>query len=378
MKSELFNYLEDVNFAEKDPALIESEIISMYESITNRTLSRGDPVRLFLNAIILAMIQQRNIIDIAAKNNLLAYASGSYLDHIGAMLGVSRLSASRAVSTCEFTLSTAQNFYVFIYEGMRVSAGDGLTFSVTEEGEIPPGNLTCTCTVMCTEAGEKGNGYVPGQINRINDILPYIMSVRNITESNGGSDVESDENFRERIHIAPESFSSAGPVNAYAYYARTAHNDIIDVAVLGPPDTQPGHVEIYPLMTGGELPGDEILESVYKTCNAEDIRPDTDYVSVKKPEVLNYAVNVHYWIDERNSAGSYAIQNKVLEAIHDWEKWTRIKLGRDINISELTKRIILAGAKRCVINSPEFTAMKKNQIAVVTDEMIIYGGLEEA
>ena len=378
MKSELFSYLNDINFAEKDPKTIESEIIAIYESLTNRTLARGDPVRLLLDAIILALIQQRNIIDIAAKNNLLAYASGDYLDHIGALLGVTRLEANHAVCTVRFTLSEVQAFNVIIPEGVRVSAGDGRMFETTGQGIIESGEKACEMSVRCTESGEAGNGYVSGQIRMLADIFPYEMSVVNINESSGGSDTESDENFRERIHIAPESFSSAGPKDSYAYYARSAHNVIIDVAVMGPPDTEPGHVEIYPLMTGGVIPDDDILQAVYDTCNADDVRPDTDYVQVLKPECVYYDLIVHFWIDERNSSGAISIQALVNSAVDDWVKWQKIKLGRDINPSELTARIIKAGAKRCVIESPDFTKLLKFQIAVANSKLVIYEGLEEA
>ena len=377
MKSELFNYLEDVEFAEKDPSIIESEILKIYEDMTGRTLARADPVRILLNVIILMLIQQRNVIDIAAKNNLLAYASGSYLDHLGALLGVSRLSASHAMCTVRFTLSDAMPFSVIVYEGVRVSAGDGLMFEVMHQGTIKEGELTCDVQVRCTESGEKGNGYAPGQIRKLADIFPYEMSVTNLDMTSGGSEIESDESYRERIQIAPESFSSAGPVNAYAYYARTANSDIIDVSVMGPPDTNPGHVEIYPLMTEGTLPSDEILDEVYSVCNAEDIRPDTDYVHVLRPVTVNYDLNMRYWIDEKNSGSVYEIQARVNSAVDEWMRWTRIRLGRDINPSELTKRIITAGAKRCEIISPVFTKLKKNQLGIMSTKRIVYEGTEE-
>ena len=251
-------------------------------------------------------------------------------------------------------------------------------FRVKEQGVIESGELSCECTVQCEEPGEKGNGYIPGQIRKLSDIFPYEMSVINLTETTGGADIESDENFRERIQIAPESFSSAGPVNAYAYYARSANPDIIDVSVLGPPETNPGQVEIYPLMTDGTLPSDEVLEEVYDACNAEDIRPDTDYVHVLRPVNVNYDLDVHYWINESDSGNVSGIKSRVEDAVKSWVKWTGTKLGRDINPSELVKRIITAGAKRCIINLPYFISLGKNQIGKLHSTEIVYEGLEEA
>ena len=80
MKSDLFPLLSDITFANKAPEEIESAIISQYEELSGRTLARGDPVRLFLEAIILVIVHQRTLIDNAAKMNLLAYATGDYPD----------------------------------------------------------------------------------------------------------------------------------------------------------------------------------------------------------------------------------------------------------------------------------------------------------
>ena len=82
------NALPKITFAEKDAETILSELVARYEQYTGTTLYPGDPVRLFLSTIAYELVLQRNKIDFAAKMNLLAYATGSYLDHIGAMLGV--------------------------------------------------------------------------------------------------------------------------------------------------------------------------------------------------------------------------------------------------------------------------------------------------
>ena len=83
MKSDLFPGLEDIVFADKSADETEREIITFYETFTGRSLAKGDPVRLFLEALILIVIHQRSLIDYAAKQNLLAYAEGDYLDGTG-------------------------------------------------------------------------------------------------------------------------------------------------------------------------------------------------------------------------------------------------------------------------------------------------------
>lgn len=378
MKSDLFPGLADIIFAEKSAEEIESEIIALYENTSGRTLAKGDPIRLFLNSFILIVIHQRSLIDYAAKQNLLAYAEGNYLDHLGALLEVSRLEASYAMTTLKFTLSEAQASAVIVPEGTRVSPGGGnILFATTASAEIPAGSKELTVTAKCTVSGTQGNGFVAGQVKKLVDPFPFEMSVTNTTETYGGSDTENDENFRERIQIAPESFSVAGPRGAYEYYARSAHQDIIDVAVVGPPDISPGYVEIYPLMQGGEIPSSEILLSVLEICNADNVRPLTDCVSVHAPEIVNYALNVKYYIDRAKATQSTELQTAVNKAVAVWITWQRSKLGRDLNPSELNYRMIAAGAKRTEITSPAFKILKASELAVPSAITVTFGGLED-
>ena len=357
--SELFSQLNEITFAAKNPEDIENEIITQYEIIAERTLARGDPVRLFLEAIALIIIHQRNLIDYAAKQNLLAYATGDYLEHLGALFGIERLKASPAMTTLKFTLSEAQSTVITIPAGTRVSPGGGnVLFETVQAVDVAIGSTEATVTAQCTVTGTQGNGFVVGQIRRLVDPFPYEMSVTNTTTSYGGTDTENDENYRERIQIAPESFSVAGPRGAYEYYARSAHNNIADVAVVGPPDIEPGYVEIYPLMTGGELPSDEILAAVLEKCNADDVRPLTDSVSVHAPEVVDYTLDVTYYIDRSKATQSSELQSAIEASVHDWITWQRSKLGRDLNPSELSHRMLAAGAKRTEITSPAFTVLK--------------------
>ncbi|MBR0252606.1 MAG: baseplate J/gp47 family protein [Synergistaceae bacterium] len=379
MKSELFPALNDITFANKTPEEIESEIIKIYENLSGRSLARGDPVRLFLETIILVIIHQRALIDHSAKMNLLAYATGDYLDHLGALLGVMRLEASSALTTLKFTLSEAQEANILIPVGTRATPDGTIYFATTEAIEIPAGETEIKITAQCTVTGVQGNGYIKGQIKKLVDPFIYEMDVENITESSGGSDIESDENYRERIQLAPESFSVAGSKGAYKFYALSANANIIDVAVIAPEDADfclPGNVYLFPLMSGGEIPSQEILDAVYAICNAETIRPDTDYLHVLEPGTVNYDVEVIYYIDRQRATQAAQIQNAVNIAVTNWISWQKSKLGRDINPSELIHMIIDAGAKRAVVNLPLFTVITQWSVAQENSISVTFGGFE--
>ena len=366
--------LPEIQFCETAVDSIESAVITTYEAITGRTLAQGDPVRLFLQSVAAIIVQQRVLIDYSAKQNLLAYSEGDFLDHIGALTGVPRLDASAAKTTLRFILSVLQPQVVTIPAGTRATTENNVVFATTSAVEIPIGGVTADAPAACLTVGASGNGYVAGQVNKFVDPLPWVQSVSNITTSAGGADIESDDSLRERIHQSPESFSTAGPDGAYEFWAKTAHQLITDVAVYSP---APGEVEIRPLLAGGEIPGTEILEAVHATCNDKKIRPLTDHVTVLAPEIVPYDLSATYYIARANATTSLAIQTAVTAAVADYVTWQKSKIGRDINPTELMYRVRAAGAHRVVISSPAFAAVERQQVAVARSVALTFGGLED-
>ena len=382
MKSDLFPALDDITFAAKNPEDIESGNIKRYENLSTRSLARGDPVRILLESISLGFIELRSVIDYTGKMNLLAFSKGNFLPHLGILLGVTRLKASSALTTLKFTLSEPQGVNILIPQGTRATPDGVIYFATTEAAIIEAGQTEIEVTAQCTVTGTQGNGYVKGQIKKLVDPFIYEMQVENTTESSGGSDIENDENFRERIHLAPESFSVAGPSGAYRFFAISANSNIIDVAVIGPHTEgvdfcPPGNVYLFPLMTGGKIPSQEILDKVFEICDGTYTRPDSDYLHVEAPEIINYDLDVVYYIDRQRATQAAQIQSAVNTAVNEWILWQKSKLGRDINPSELMHRVINAGAKRAVINSPVFTVLNQWHVAQENLINITFGGLED-
>jgi phage-related baseplate assembly protein len=364
--------LPDISFAQKTPQQIEADIVARFESITGIKLAPADPRRKFFQAIVYLLAQQRSLIDYSAKMNLLSYAEESYLDHLGTFTDTKRLSAQPATTTVRFHFSVTQP--QTIPAGTRVTAGDGLFFATNQPVEIQAGQTYVDAEVECTEAGTKGNDYLPGQINQLVDPLPWVQSVENITISEGGADKESDDAYAERIRHAPESFSVAGPEGAYEFYARSASPLIADVKVLSP---SPGVVEIRPLLKEGDLPGQEILDKVLATCSPKNIRPLTDYVKVLAPDVVTFDLDVTYWISSSLAESETGLRTAVEKAVQAYVLWQKTKLGRDINPSELNRLMVNAGAKRVEIASPVYKKVEKHQVAIAANVTVNYGGLED-
>lgn len=366
--------MPELSFTESDPAVIENEILSAYEAAAGRSLVKGDPVRLFLLTIAAVIVQQRVLINYAAKQNLLAYAAGDNLDHIGVLVGAERLPATAARTRLRITLAQAREKSTPIPAGVRVTAGDNVLFMTAEVAAVPTGETEIEIAGECVEKGVVGNGYAAGELNKIVDPQPFVSAIVNVTATEGGSDAETDEAYRQRIRQAPESFSCAGPAGAYEYHARQASALIEDVSVASP---SPGCVEVRPLLADGTLPGEEILHAVDAALQDSRVRPLTDKVSVLVPEAIAYDIDLTYWIDRADVTNAAAIQAAVENAVSAYTRWQKVKLGRDINPSELIYRLRQAGAKRAEVRAPAFTAVTAAQVATAGKITVAFGGMED-
>ena len=240
--------LPEIVFVDSDASKVESYILSEYENITGRSLAKGDPVRLFLLTIAAVIVLLLNKINKTGRQNLLRYANGDNLDHIGALIGVDRIAATAAVTTMQVTLSAVLGNSTIIPAGTRFTAGDNVFFALDAPMIIKVGQTSGLGGATCLETGPKGNGYIAGQLKTLVDPVPYVASVANITTSEGGADMQDDDSYREDIHGAPERFSTAGPDGAYIYHAKRASTKIADVTVWSP---SAGTVEVRPLLTTG-------------------------------------------------------------------------------------------------------------------------------
>lgn len=363
-----------ISFATADPDAIDIEVVATVEKLLGRKLERADPLRIFLRGVELLLMQQRLLIDQTAKQNLLAFAEGEFLDRIGDIFTVERLPATAAWTTLEVTLSTAREVVTTIRQGTRVTAGDEVYFALDEPLIFLAGEVTKTARATCLVTGETGNGYAAGEINQIVDPQAFLQSMKNITTSAGGSDVETDDNLRERIHEAPEAFSCAGSDGAYKFHTKSVSALISDVAV----DSEvPGTVQVYPLLKGGELPTEEILSAVYEHLSAMTVRPLTDQLTVRVPTVREYDLTATYWISREDASTAAQIQAAAEVAIQNYVAWQREKLGRDINPSKFVHMLVSAGVKRVDVQSPNFAATDKFTCSIPSSVNVTFAGLED-
>ncbi len=357
-------------------AQMTSDYEKKHEQITGKkiTLRRADPVTFMLYACSVQIYQALLFVDRAGKQDLLKYSYGEFLDNIAAYKGVTRLPAQAAEVKVRFTLSAIQESAVGIPIGTKVTDGNNIYFETTEYAEVSAGNEYVDVPCICQTAGSAGSGLVAGSINILVDPIPYVAKVANTEESRGGSDIEDDESLAERVFLAPASYSTAGPTDAYVQHTKSYGASIGSVNVTSP---KPGDVEVRVLLKDGTLPTDALLESVLEYLDDDTIRPLTDHVKVLAPETMTYDLVMTYYIGRSDAAKAVAIQNAVNNVVNEYNQWQTFTIGRDINPSELIRRVVNAGAKRAVVTLPEFTIVPPTTVARVESISITYGGIED-
>ena len=346
------------------------------KEVTGQTVVLGDADdrKLLLMAAAYYMFHLYEYTDFAGKMNMLKYSIGDYLENLGAASRISRNEAVGATTTLRYSMDHARTSATGIPAGSRVTAGNGVYFATDEYTEIPIGDTYVDVRATCTTAGISGNGYAVGELQHMVDIVPFIDSVENITVSEGGQDLETDDALRTRIYLSPDSYTDAGSRGGYEYWTRQFDSDIIDVNVSTP---EPCEGEIRVLLKGGELPGAEFLSALGDYLEDNEIRKMNDHITVLAPTAASYTLTMTYYINESDKTRAGQIQTRVNEAVADYVLWQRSRIGRDINPDELIQRVKAAGAKRVVITSPVYIAVNDESVAICTSQTVTYGGLED-
>lgn len=318
------------SFISVDSNLIIQEMVSYYETLTGRTLQPAQSERLLINAFAYRETLLRQQVQWACEQMLLSFASAPALDYLAEFIGVLRLPATAATCTIEFTLVSGHNG-VTIPGGTRIGSTDGkVVFSVQEDVVIDIGTNTATVEAFANNVGVVGNEYQIGEITNILDPQAFVDSATNTTITSGGADAETDDELRERTKQAPSRFSTAGPVGAYKFFAKTASPSIVDVAVTTPSG---GIVNVYPLIEGGVVTPTGILDLVEAILNDEQVRPLTDTVNVISPTVVSYDIEVELTL--YTDADQATVESKVLELLTEYKEKRSLELGQDIKRNQL-------------------------------------------
>jgi len=222
--------------------------------------------------------------------------------------------------------------------------------------------------------------------------------------------MESNDDYRRRIRLAPEGFSVAGPAGAYVFHALSADADVLDASATSPtPDdiraiisavlaahsadaalvadmnaqldaaAWPGEVFVTVLSrTADGTAPESLLQTVGDIVNAEDVRPMTDAVTVRSAEIVPYTVKATIYT--YSGPDSSVVMADALTRLKAYQAGVH-KIGMDVAMSGLAGALHTAGVQRVEFTEPSANIIIGETQASYCDPVagieITYGGIDE-
>ena len=351
----------EYQFVSTDTSSLVEEMTAEYARLTGETIAPGSPESLMIRWVASIIVQMHVKLNVAANQNLPSRAEGDNLDALAQLFyAAERPEAQPAVCIVRFQISQAQTTSVLIPAGTRVTdGGQTLYWATMADAYIPIGATYADVRVQCQTPGTVGNDWQPGSINTIVDLYDYYSGCGNITVSDSGSERLEDDAFYEILRASLDGMSTAGARGNYIYHAKAVSSEIADVVVNSP---APGEVRLYILTADGEKASETLKQSVYEACNADSVRPLTDYVVVGDPEEVEYDISLTYYVPSDAAQSSADLEAAVQTALEEYKLWQSGKLGRDINPSKLISMLMSTGIKRVHLRSPAFTKLRDGNL----------------
>jgi len=185
--------------------------------------------------------------------------------------------------------------------------------------------------------------------------------------------LESDDDFRRRMVLAPEGYSVAGPEGAYIYHALTANPAVLDASATSP---APGEVLVTILSRDGDgtAPAD-LVAAVVRYLSADTRRPMTDHVTVQSVQILRYAIDATVTTFPGPDAAIVLAAGRrrldaYVAACH--------LLGRDVTRSGIFGALHIDGVVNVTIASPAADiVIDRTQASWCTDIAVTHAGTGE-
>lgn len=164
--------------------------------------------------------------------------------------------------------------------------------------------------------------------------------------------MEANADFRRRILLRLEAFTTAGSEAAYMYHALSASGQVRDVSVDSP---TPGFVVVYVLSRVGDgTTGTELLDKVRAALSGRTVRPLTDNVSVLSASVVHYTIEAELIVD--SGSDSEVVRQAALSATQAYADSVH-RLDGDPSISGNYRALHQPGVLRANLIEPSADVM---------------------
>lgn len=167
--------------------------------------------------------------------------------------------------------------------------------------------------------------------------------------------MEPDADFRSRIQLSFEGYTTAGSEGSYVFHGLGADGDVKDIQAVSP---EPGDVTVYVLSrTGTGAASQDLINKVNAALNAEKVRPMTDRVTVLSSSIVNYTITAELIMYP--GPDHEVVRQASLAAVTEYAE-TQRRIGYDITMSGLYAALHQPGVQRVNLTAPTTTLVIDN------------------
>lgn len=185
--------------------------------------------------------------------------------------------------------------------------------------------------------------------------------------------MESDDDLRRRVLLAPDSYSVAGPASAYVFHALSADGDVLDASAISP---RPGEVTVSVLSRLGDgTASPELVAAVRDLLAGDEVRPLTDRVTVQSAITVPFDVVAQLILYPGPDAE--LILATAIAALEQLLASTR-RLGRNVARSAIIAALHVGGVQRVNLLDPVGDiVVEPTQVALAGARQVTIAGFDE-
>lgn len=159
--------------------------------------------------------------------------------------------------------------------------------------------------------------------------------------------LENDDDYRRRLLLAPDRFSTAGSEASYQYYALGAAGDVKDVTASSPSATQV--VVAILSREGSGTASATLVTQVQDALSAALVRPLTDQVHVVSADIISYPVSAVLHI--QSGPDPVVVRQAAIESVTTFVEG-RHRLGSNIVRDAVLAALYVEGVERVELAQP--------------------------
>lgn len=342
---------------------IFAEMKGTLEEKTGVAISCGGDMYIRLYALAEQLYSLWVQADWLKKQSFPQTAEGEYLDYHAQMRGLQRLEATKATGELRFSVPSAAASELSVPAGTVCRTQAGIEFETDEDAVVAAGETYCDVAATSMSAGSSGN--VPaGSVIVMTQAPVGISSCVNTESFSGGSDVEADEELRERVIGSYKRLPNGA--NAAYYEMQVLDTDGVDAVAVLPKHRGVGTVDVI-FSTADGVPSVSMIERLQSILDEK--REMCVDVLVRAPQEVS--VDVGIGISVTDGYGFEAVASNARAALTEY--FSGGLLGTDILLAKLGSIVFeVEGVANYSISSPAA------DMSIQADELPILTGLSVA